>query len=103
MMGKKKNDNQIWLKKQEEIWKPILIFNPLKPQLGLWDYNNHIERKNKKNDEPQFQINTMLNDETNKKINFKKKGKKKNTQVNLDEPSKPMIRVMRINYLIKSK
>jgi len=44
----KKNDNQIWLKKEEEVWKPILIFNLLKPQLGLRDHNNHIEREKKK-------------------------------------------------------
>jgi hypothetical protein len=45
----------------------------------------------------------MLNDETNKKINLKKKGKKKNTQVNLDEPSKPMIRVMRMKLSHKKQ
>jgi hypothetical protein len=44
----------------------------------------------------------MLNDETNKKINFKKK-KKKNTQVNLDEPSKPTIRVMRMKLSHKKQ
>jgi hypothetical protein len=45
----------------------------------------------------------MLKDETKKKINFKKKAKIKYIQVNLDEPSKPTIRVMRMKLSHKKQ
>jgi len=48
------------------------LANPQNSWLKSWDHDNPVENKSKKNYKTQFQINSILNDEVEKKIIIKK-------------------------------